>query len=97
MAQENPFSITLAFPHLDAPGFQRALELARRSPGFRQTGDGARTRYHARFLAGDAGRLLDVFNVVSGSSDTEILVDDQEVPYARELWIPLVSFFAAAS
>ena len=42
VAQENPFSITLAFPHLDIPEFQRALELARQSSGFRQTGDGAR-------------------------------------------------------
>ena len=96
VAQENPFSITLAFPHLDIPEFQRALELARQSSGFRQTGDGARTRYHARFLAGDSGRLLDVFNDVSGSSDTEILVDGQEVPYARELWIPLVRVFAVS-
>jgi hypothetical protein len=96
VAQENPFSITLAFTHLDIPEFPRALEIARQSRSFRQTGDGARTRYHARFLVADAGRLLDVFNVVSASPDTEILIDDQEVPYARELWIPLVSFFAAS-
>ena len=96
MAQENPFSITLAFPHLDIPEFPKALELARQSSGFRQDGDGARTRYHARFLVADAGRLLEVFSVVSRSPETEILVDDQEVPYARELWIPLVSFFATA-
>ena len=96
MAQENPFSITLAFPHLDAPGFPRALELARQSPDFRQTGQGALARYHARFLVGDAARLLDVFNVVSRSTDIEILVDGQEVPYGRELWIPLVSFFMNA-
>ncbi len=95
VAQENlgPFSITLVFPTLDVPGFQRALDLARQSSGFRETGSGASARYRARFSVGEAARLLDVFNVVRDSSDLEILVDDQPVPYGRELWIPLVSFF----
>jgi hypothetical protein len=93
VAQENPFSITLAFPHLDTPEFPRALALARESSGFEQTGAGAATRYRARFLVADAARLLDVFNVVQHASTTEVLVDDQAVPYGRELWIPLVSFF----
>ena len=88
-----PFSITLVFSPLDAPDFPRALELARQSPEFRQTGTGARTRYRARFLVGDAARLLDVFNVVQRASSTEVLVDDQAMPYGRELWMPLVSFF----
>src|SRR2546425_11053672 len=72
VAQENPFSITLAFPHLDTPGFPRALELARQSSGFRQTGEGTRARYQVQFRVDEAGRLLDVFNVVRERSDTEI-------------------------
>ncbi len=90
---DRPFSITLVFAHLDLPDFPRALELARQSPGFRETGTGSLARYRARFLIADAARLRDVFNVVGRSHDTEILVDDQAVPYGRELWIPLVSFF----
>jgi hypothetical protein len=87
------FSITLVFPDLDDPEFPKALELARRSPGFRQTGV-PRARYRAPFLAGEADRLLDVLRVVGRSDDLTILVDGQSVPYARELWIPLVSLFA---
>ena len=90
---DRPFSITLVFPDLDLPGFAKALDVARQSPGFRQTGVGPLTRYHAKFLIGDAARLRDVFNVVGRSAETEILVDDQAWPYGRELWIPLVSFF----
>jgi hypothetical protein len=90
---DRPFSITLVFPELDLPDFARALHIARRSPEFRQTGSGPLTRYHARFSIGDAAGLRDVFNVVGRSAETEILVDDQEWPYGRELWIPLVSFF----
>src|SRR5204862_7953927 len=87
------FSITLVFPDLDDPDFPKALELARQSRDFREIGAGPAARYRARFHAADAARLLDVFTVVSRSNDIEILVDDQEVPYGRELWIPLVSLF----
>ncbi len=88
------FSITLVFPDLDDPEFPKALELARQSPGFEARGTGPLARYRARFLVGDVPRMLDVFAVVGRSDETEVLVDDQEVPYGRELWIPLVSFFA---
>jgi len=93
---DRPFSITLVFPDLDLPDFARALELARQSPDFSQTGSGPLTRYRVRFQIGDAARLRDVFSVVGRSADTEILVDDQTWPYGRELWIPLVSFFINA-
>jgi len=93
---DRPFSITLVFPDLDLPDFARALELARQSPDFSQTGSGPLTRYRVRFQIGDAARLRDVFGVVGRSADTEILVDDQAWPYGRELWIPLVSFFINA-
>ena len=89
-----PFSITLVFPDLDDPEFPKALDLARRLPGFRQIDAEPRARYRAPFLAGDADRLRDVFRVVGRSDDLEILVDGQSVPYGRELWIPLVSLFA---
>ena len=92
MAQPNPpFSITLVFPAFEDPDFSQALALARLSPGFAETGAGALARYRATFPIADTARLLDVFKVVSRSTDLEVLVDDQSVPYGRELWIPLVS------
>ena len=41
---------------------------------------------------GDAARLRDLFQLVGGSDATEVLIDDRPVPYARELWLPLVWF-----
>ena len=87
-----PFSITLVFPALEGSGFARALELARGSAEFRETGSGDAHRYRARFLSSDAERLRDVFQVVGQSDATEVLIDDRPVPYARELWLPLVWF-----
>ena len=40
-ARPRRFSITLVFPALDAPGFSRALDIARASAEFRETGSGA--------------------------------------------------------
>src|SRR5438093_5427310 len=48
-AQARPFSITIVFPPLDSPEFPRALELARASAEYRETGRGAALRHRARF------------------------------------------------
>jgi hypothetical protein len=91
-ARSRPFSITLVFPELDSPEFARALELARASAEFRESGSGAARRYRARFWSSDAVRLRDLFQIVGPSDATEVLIDDRPVPYARELWLPLVWF-----
>ena len=91
-ATTRPFSITLVFPPLDVHDFARALELARGSAEFRETGSGAARRYRARFWSSDASRLRDLFEIVGGAHATEVLIDDRPVPYARELWLPLVWF-----
>jgi hypothetical protein len=93
VAVERPFFVTLVFPDLDDPDFPRALELARQSPDFVR---GADDRYRAGFRAGDANRLSEVFAVVGRSVDTDVLVDDQSVPYGSSLWIPLVNLFSVS-
>lgn len=91
-AQPRPFSITLVFPRLDDPEFARALDLARGSAEFRETGSGAALRYRARFWSSDAVKLRDLFQIVGRSDATDVLIDDRPVPYARELWLPLIWF-----
>jgi hypothetical protein len=90
--QARPFSITLVFPALDAPDFARALEMARASAEYRETGSGAFVRHRARFWSSDALKLRALFEIVGGSPDTEVLIDDRPLPYARELWLPLIWF-----
>ena len=41
---------------------------------------------------GDALKLRDLFQIVGGFDATDVLIDDRPVPYARELWLPLVWF-----
>lgn len=87
-----PFSITIVFPPLDVPEFARALELGRGAAEFRETGTGESHRYRVRFWSSEASRLRDLFEIVGPSDATEVLIDDRPVPYARELWLPLVWF-----
>lgn len=89
-ASPRSFSITLVFPHLDVPGFDRALDLARASADFRETGAGEGIRYRARFPSSEATNLRALFQIVGTSDATDVLIDDRPVPYARELWLPLV-------
>jgi hypothetical protein len=91
-AQPRPFSISLVFPALDVPDFAAALDLARGSAEFRETGSGTGRRFRVRFWSSDARRLRDLFQIVGRSDETEVLIDDRPVPYARELWLPLVWF-----
>lgn len=87
-----PFSITLVFPPFEGPEYARALELARQSAEYRETGAGPTRRHRARFYPTDAARLRDLYQIVGSLDACEVLVDDRPVPYARELWLPLVWF-----
>ena len=95
--QARPFSITVVFPRLDVPGFDHALELARQSAEYRESGTGAAFRHRARFHSSDAVKLRDLFHIVGVADETEVLIDDRPVPFARELWLPLVWFLIPRS
>lgn len=87
-----PFSITLAFPAFDGPEFPSALELARKSREYRESGSGPTHRHRATFYSSDAAALRDLFQLVGHRENCDVLVDGRPLPYARELWLPLVWF-----
>jgi hypothetical protein len=87
-----PFSVTLVFAPFDGPNYPRAVELARASAEYRELGAGAELRHRARFFPGEALRLRDLFELVAAETGSEVLIDDRPVPYARELWLPLIWF-----
>ena len=87
-----PFSLSVEFPTFDGPDFERALALARASAEYLEVRDGTALRHRARFYPQDAARLRDLFQIVGRFHATDVLVDDRPVPYARELWLPLMWF-----
>jgi len=86
-----PFSITLVFPAFAGDGFARALELARVSDEFQEVRVDRGVRYRARFFPGEGPlRVRELYELIADVPDTEVLIDDRPLPYARELWLPLV-------
>ena len=91
--EPQPFSITLSFPRFEGPDYERALALARGAAEYRAVGSGRKLRHRARYFparcreaAGTCSRLSDAMTSARCS------IDDRPVPYARELWLPLVWF-----
>jgi hypothetical protein len=88
-----PFSITLSFPKFDGESYTRALELAAAADDHKDVGSGQSFRHLATFFPGERPlRLRDLYEVVGGVPGCEVLIDSKPVPYARELWLPLVWF-----
>ena len=95
--RQRPFRVGIAFDAFDGPSYPRAVELARRSPVYEETGTGAGLRHHAAFETSAAGALRELFELVGELPGTDVLVDGKKVPYARELWLPLFWLFVGAS
>ncbi|HEV8253486.1 MAG TPA: hypothetical protein VGQ78_01920, partial [Vicinamibacteria bacterium] len=92
-----PFRIGLAFDAFEGAPYARAVELARRSPVYAETGSGADLRHHGAFETSAAGLLRELFELVGERPGTDVVVDGKKVPYARELWLPLFWLFVGAS
>ena len=88
-----PFRMGLTFDAFPGPNYPRAVELARRSPVYREIGEGSRVVHHAAFDASGAGTLHGLFEIVGAHPGTEVLVDGRKIPYAREIWLPLFWLF----
>ncbi len=86
-----PFSMSIVFPAFEGERYARAVALAKASDEYVEVSTGGVPRHRARFYPGDRPvRMRDLYELVADVPESDILVDDQPVPYARELWLPLV-------
>ena len=88
--RDRTFSMTLVFSPFESEDYAHALSLAREAPEYQEVGIGGGLRHRARFFIGDALALRDLFEIVGRYDDCQVLVDDRSVPFARELWLPLM-------
>jgi hypothetical protein len=88
-----PFRVAIEFEPFDGPESARALELARRAPVYREKHEADRRLLHAAFETRQASDMRALFQLVGARPGTEVLVDGKRVPYATELWLPLVWLF----
>ena len=67
--------------------------MARASAEYREIGTPAEPPPPRPVLSdGRRSQLRDLFEIVGRFDATEVLIDDRPVPYARELWLPLMWF-----
>jgi hypothetical protein len=85
-----PFSITIVFPVIEGPEHDRAVALAKASRGYREVGAGRARRIWARYQPEDVDALRTLYQLVGSLEGSEVLIDERPVPYARELWLPLL-------
>ena len=76
-----------------ASNYERAVAIARRNPTYAEEGSGAWVRHSATYTPAEVDDLFDLFNLVYAWDDTEVLVNNRNIPYASSLWLPLMWFY----
>jgi hypothetical protein len=87
---DRPFSYTLVFAPFDGPDYATLVELARTTSDYLEVGSGESLRHRARFKPDQVLALRDLWQLVGRFDTSEVLIDDRPLPYARELWLPLL-------
>jgi hypothetical protein len=85
--------MSIVFRAFEGEAGARAIELAQRADEHVVFTTQGGERHRARYYPGAHPEALrDLYELVGSRPETEVLVDDRPVPYARELWLPLVWF-----
>jgi len=87
------FKITLVFRPKLVPNYARAVDLAKRNPTYREEGSGEFVRHSVTYTPDEVDDLFDLFQLVHGWDDTEVLVNHKPLPYGHQLWLPLMWFY----
>ena len=88
------FRITVSFGYRMTPEYKKAVAIARRNPTYKAEGDGEWIRHSAVYTPAEVEELFQLFNLVHDwGESTEILVNHKKLPYAHELWLPLMWFY----
>ena len=89
---EETLSVTLVFPVFKGADYEEAVTRAKASAEYREVGTGEALRHRARFFPGEVFKLRDLYDLISRNITCEVLINDRPVPYARDLWLPLIWF-----
>ena len=87
------FKITIVFGHKVSPNYDRAVDLVRRNPTYKEEGSGEWIRHSATYSPAEVEELFQLFNLVHEWENTEVLVNHKRIPYGHQLWLPLMWFY----
>ncbi len=89
---EETLSVTLVFPVFKGADYEEVVTRAKASAEYREVGTGEAFRHRARFFPGEVFKLRDLYDLINRNITCEVLINDRPVPYARDLWLPLIWF-----
>ena len=88
-----PFSVTLEFPVVRRARLRaRGRRWRARRPTTARSAPATAAPSRAVLSAGRRRACATLFELVGRFDATDVLIDDRPVPYARELWLPLMWF-----
>lgn len=87
------FKITLVFGYKSSPNYEKAVDLARKNPTYKEEGSGEWIRHSATYTPAEVDDLFALFNLVHEWDTTEVLVNHKRIPYGHQLWLPLMWFY----
>jgi hypothetical protein len=91
--RSRPLRIGVRFDAFGGENYPRAIEIARRSPVYRETHVGDRLEHFAAFDADAFEDFRELHAIVGPITGTDLLVDGKRLPYAVGLWLPLFQLF----
>jgi hypothetical protein len=87
------FRITMIFGYRMTPEYKKAVAIAKRNPTYQEEGEGEWIRHSAVYTPAEVEELFQLFNLIHDWESTEILVNHKRLPYAHQLWLPLMWFY----
>jgi len=91
--QAKSFRITLVFGRRTTADYQKAVDLAKRNSTYHEEGSGDWVRHSATFTTEEVDGLFELFNLIHDWGNTEVLVNNKNIPYGHQLWLPLMWFY----
>ena len=91
--QAKSFKITLVFGFKISPAYEKAVELAKKNPTYKEEGNGEWVRHSATYTPQEVDDLFELFNLIHEWENAEVLVNHKKIPYGHQLWLPLMWFF----
>ena len=85
--------VVLRFRPEDNEYYEKTVELAKRFPSYRESGDGKWKKHEVRFSREQVWELKEFFEVAQNLKELEVLVEGKRIPYGRDLWLPLLWFY----
>lgn len=87
------FKITIAFGHNFSPDYKKAVQMVQKNPTYKKEGTGEWIRHSATYTPEQVDDLFHLYDLVHNWEKTEVLVNHKRIPYARQLWLPLMWFY----